>query len=195
MPTPRTQSRRRSIVAPRRACLAAASGMLVFALSACTSRTSATHDADPELAAYVALMMPQKIEIQHFLSKPVSYARNGTADGVEAILAAEDALGDRTKPVGTFHFELYTVPFASGSRLGQRIAFWTVKIDSESAVREYWDRLTRFYQFPLKLDAAALAPGRYRLAARLLTPGGDTLFDEYEFDHAAGAAANPSAGP
>ncbi len=84
---------------------------------------------DPEVAQYVELVLPARIEIQKFLTKPVSFAGDGSADGLEVILAAYDAAGDLTKIVGTFHFEL-TQNHVKDS-IGTRLAFWPVAIKTD----------------------------------------------------------------
>jgi hypothetical protein len=134
-----------------------------------------------ELATFVRLMMPKTIEIQHHLTKPFDFGGTGNADGLEVILATFDSLDDPVKCVGTFHFELHTMRMASGDKLGQRVAFWTVTIDSDKTLVQYWDRYSRYYCFRLKLSSGTLPPGRYVLSARLITPTGDKLFDDYEF--------------
>ena len=136
---------------------------------------------NPELDAFVRLMMPTKIEIQRYLTKPFDFEGTGDADGIEVILAALDSFGDPVKCVGTFQFELYTRRMASGDKFDERVAFWPMTIDSDQTLVQYWDRLTRFYRFPLKLAEGTLPPGRYILSARLITPTGDKLFDDYEF--------------
>ena len=125
---------------------------------------------DPELAAFVRLMMPKQIEIQRYLTKPVSFAGDGNADGIEVILAVRDKLGDPVKVVGTFQFELDRTRMASADRLGKRVAFWKVQISSDETFTQYWDRPARWYVFPLQLDRGPLEPGRYILTARLLSP-------------------------
>lgn len=138
---------------------------------------------NPELAAFVRLMMPTRIEIQHYLTKPFDFEGTGDADGLEVILAAHDSFGDPVKCVGTFHFELYKLRMASGDKRGKQTAFWPVTISSDKTLVQYWNRPTRFYRFPLKLAEGPLPPGRYILSARLITPTGDKLFDDYEFEY------------
>jgi hypothetical protein len=138
---------------------------------------------------YARLAMPTRIEIQRFLTKPVSFAGSGNADGLEVILAAYDSAGDLTKLLGTFHFELQTRRLSD--RIGTRVAFWPVEIGSEETLRQYRDHLTRFYCFPLQLDSPPLRPGRYVLSAWLHLPDGQRLFDEYEFSYDGAPAAPP----
>lgn len=140
-----------------------------------------------ELESYVRAMLPRRIEVQRYLTKPVSFSGSGDADGLEVILAALDRMNDPTKVVGNFQFELHTLRPASSDPLGQRVAFWPVEVKSDESFLLYWDRFARFYRFPLRLESAALPPGKYILSARLRVPTGDTLFDQYEFTHEGGA--------
>lgn len=152
----------------------------------CQPATSKVSLDNPDLAAFVNLMMPRTIEIQHGFTQPREIAESERANGVEVVLAAKDAFGDDVKCVGTFIFELYTLRMASGDRYGKRIGFWTVSINSDETMRTFWDRLSRFYNFQLQLDEGPLPPGRYILTAQLLFPTGDKLFDEYSFAWATG---------
>ena len=140
---------------------------------------------DPDLAEFVRLMMPAKIEIQHYLTKPFDFEGSGDADGLEVVVAALDSFGDPIKCVGTFHFELCTMRMASGDKLGEQVALWPVTINSDETLMRYWDRYSRYHEFPLKLGGGKLPPGRYILSARLVTPTGDKLFDDYAFTHGA----------
>lgn len=155
----------------------------------------ATLSADqPEMAAFINLMMPRKIEIQHYLTQPRSFDGSGNANGIEIILAAKDAFGDDVKCVGTFCFELHTLRMASGDKFGKRVGFWTVTVGSEDAVRTHWDRLARFYKFKLELDEGRLEPGGYILTAQLTPPTGERLFSEYSFQSGEGGAAERKPG-
>lgn len=165
-------------------------GLLVAALlglSACRQPGATTELDDNQMKTFIELMTPRSVEIQRFLTKPVSYEGTGDADGVEVILAAKDATGDGVKCVGTFLFELYARRMASGDPYGKRIAYWTTRIDSNDSLMEYWDSLSRFYVFPLRLDERRLDPGDYILTAQLETPAGDKLIDDYEFTHSGSA--------
>lgn len=138
---------------------------------------------DPELAGVLRLLLPAKIEIQRYLTKPYDFDGAGSANGLEVIVSVTDSFGDPVKCLGTFHFELYTMRMASGDRLGQEVANWPVELADEKSMIQYWDRLTRSYRFPLRLRSGVLPPGRYILNARLVTPARENLFDSYEFSH------------
>jgi hypothetical protein len=187
-----SESKRPSVGPARRAILLAAACSLPLWVSACQKDRPDVQLDNPELAAFVRLMMPKQIEVQHYLTKPVSFAGDGNADGLEVILAALDSFGDPIKVVGTFHFELNRVRLASANRLGERVAFWKLEINSKETFTEYWDHYSGWYVFPLQFDSGPLEPGRYILTVRLLSPTGETLFDEYQFEHVAGVVPGVS---
>lgn len=144
---------------------------------------------DPSAQTYLRLLMPAKLEIQHF-TRPVSLHGDGKADGLEVMVATLDSFGDQIKSVGAFNIELYQERKASADRFGKRVAFWTVKIDSEQILKENWDGLARVYVFRLKLPLESLPAERYVLTTQLNLPGDVRLFDEHEFDYAGGVAPN-----
>ena len=163
--------------------LLCACGLLPAA--ACSQRAPVTMD-NPELSAFVEMMMPRSIEIQKYLTRPRDFDGNEADDGLEIILAVNDSFEDPIKCVGEFQFELYTLRMASGDRLGERVAFWPVEVTDADGVRRYWDRLSRFYQFDLQFPSGVLPTGRYILNARLRTPTGEQLYDQYEFTQGGG---------
>lgn len=156
--------------------------MLVLLLAAGCSDGSEVRADDPQVATFIKLMTPAKIEVDRF-TKPVSFARDGTADGLEVMVATRDVAGDPIKVCGTFNFELNAHRAASSDHIGQRVALWRVSIDDEKSFKSYWENFPRFYRFELKLDDAPLPAGRYVLSTWLVVPGGDRLFDEYEFSY------------
>jgi hypothetical protein len=180
-----------------RIALAGVLAMLVGVIGAggCRSGRPAFDPASPEISAYMQLVLPERIEIQKSWTRPLSFAGDGSADGLEVLVAAYDAAGEKTKAVGEFLFELSHVRRASADRVGPQVCVWTVALDSSDAMTQHWDPLSRFYRFQLLLDdRAPLAPDKYLLSARLQPPGNASrLFAEYEFTHAAGAV--PSARP
>lgn len=175
------QGRERTLPPLRWALLPTA--VLLLCAGGCQNRSSDVQAESPELAAFVRLIMPARIEIQHYLTRPFDYAGTGNADGLEVILATCDSFGDPVKCIGTFQFELHRRRRASGDKFGARIALWRVTIDTGQSLMEYWHRYSRYYRFPLKLSDGTLPPGRYILSARLATPTGEKLYDDYEFTH------------
>lgn len=170
--------------------MAVLSSLVMCGIAGCNDARINPDESAPESAAYVQMMMPRRIDVQRFLTKPVSFAQNGNPDGLEVVLAAVDEHGDPQKVCGTFHFELREWRPASGDEQGQRIAFWPVKIADEQASARFYDRLSRYHHFPLELESPPLKPGRYILCVRLLTPTADTLFGEYEFEQTTDPAPN-----
>jgi len=162
-----------------RCCTLVFCALAGLALTACTTTSSTTSGGDAQMAAYLKLVMPARVEIQRYLTRPVSHAGDGVADGLEVILAAYDSTGDLTKVIGTFHFELETRRLQD--RIGRRVAFWPVEIKSGETMRMYRDHLSRYYHFPLQLDNRALQSGAYTLRVWLHLPTGERLLDEYEF--------------
>jgi len=148
----------------------------------CQTNTAVNPD-NPELATFIRLVMPARIEIQRYLTKPVDVDSKGNAAGLEVILAVFDSFGDPVKCVGTFHFELHQRRMASADRLGKLMARWSATIDSAATLVEYWDRYSRYCRFPLRFAAEPLPPGKYVLDVTLVTPTGDKLFDQYAFTH------------
>lgn len=152
-----------------------------LSLAGCTAPNATIKADDPELGTYLDLVLPSRIQIQRYLTKPISYAGDGNADGIEAILAVYDKSDELTKVYGTFHFEL--VSRKAGETIGQRIAFWPVDIKTDKAVHLYRDHLSHFYQFPLQLEQKSLPAGQYVLSVWLHLPGDRRLYDEYEFTY------------
>jgi hypothetical protein len=162
------------------------------ALTAC-SRSETAIELDRADSGAGQLLLPAKIEIQRYWTRPVNLEGGPEPDGMDVIVAAFDSCGDNTKMVGVLHIELYTRRPASSDKLGQRLAFWAVELNSIEQMTEHWDSLGRFYRFPLKLAAPPLAPGRYVLTVTLQPPFGDRLMDEYYFEHEAGKVGQKSA--
>ncbi len=143
------------------------------------AKSASVQASDPELAAYLQLIQPERIEIQRFLTQPVSFAGDGSADGLEVVLAAYDVSGDLTKVAGTLYIELTS--HKVGDNIGNRLALWPIEITTEKAMRLYRDRLSRYYDFPLQLEQRPLPAGQYTLSVWLNVPTGQRLMDEYEF--------------
>ncbi len=169
-----------------RACILPGVGLVL--LLGCQQPGARVQADNPGLAAYIQLLMPTRIEIQPFWTKVVSLAGTGQVDGLEVVLGAYDSFGDNTKLVGTLHFEVYARRLASAERRDNRLAFWPVNLDTKEQLTTYWDPALRLYVFPLRLEQPNLAPGAYILTARLQTPTGDRLQDEYELTVDSGPA-------
>jgi len=156
---------------------------LLLAPAGCTPRAVTISADDPELREFVQRILPRKIDIQHNLTRPVSFDGSGDADGIELILETTDSYGHEVKCVGSLLVELYGMRMASADKFGPRLAFWTIDIHADDTLGRYWDNLARCFRFPLMLDDHRLKPGRYILKAQLQTLGGEKLFDEYHFGY------------
>jgi len=154
----------------------------------CQQPAAAVKSDDPQMAAYMQLVLPVHVKILGW-TKPVSLAGTGQADALEVVLEARDAADDLTKVVGTLQFELQSRKLSD--QMGTRVAFWPVEITTEPATRMYRDPLSRFYHFPLQLERP-LPAGHYTLDVWLHLPGGQRLYDEHEFDYDGTAAPPPS---
>lgn len=139
-----------------------------------------TDEVVPPSRALLELVLPQEIEIQRNFTKPVSFAKDGTFDGVEVLLAARDDFGDAAKCVGTVLIELYSTRPAASDRAAGRVALWSVQIDSRDRMIEYYDRFSRLHRFPVQLEGGTLVPGKYLLRVSLVRPDERKLFAEQE---------------
>jgi len=149
---------------------------------------------EPNLDDFVKLLMPRRLEVQPVLTRPVSFRGDGHADGLELFLAAYDSFGDTTKVVGTFNFELRSVRPASADELGQRLAYWSIAIDTSELLAEYWDRWARYHHFPLRLDPQhSLPAGEYILTVETRLPVSETLFAKHRFSYDGSPAPGPVA--
>ena len=178
------------MIAPLRTHRLSFLGLLAasFALVGCQQPAAVVKTDDPQMAAYMQLVLPARIKILGW-TKPVSLAGAGQADGLEVILEARAAADDLTKVVGTLQFELQSRKLSD--QMGTRVAFWPVEITTEQATRMYRDPLSRFYHFPLQFEKP-LPAGQYALNVWLHLPGGQRLYDEYEFTYDGTAAPPPS---
>jgi hypothetical protein len=175
----------------RKYARAATIGLLVISATwlGCQQPAGTTKAGDPQMAAYMQLVMPARIKVLGW-TKPVSLAGDGRANALEAVVEARDAADELTKVVGTFHFELQTRKLSD--QMGTRVAFWPVEVTTERALKMYRDPLSRFYHFPLQLENP-LPAGHYTLSVWLLLTPDQRLYDELEFDYDGSSAPPPSA--
>ncbi len=157
-------------------------GLLALTLgTGCNGSTGRFDPDNPDLADAIQLVMPRELRVEGF-TKPVSFIGDGSADGLEAVVKTLDYGGDPVKSVGTFNFELYTMRMASGDRLGERLAVWSVPVHTRDQLESFWDRFARFYRFSLRIDGARLKAGRYIINAWLVLPNGERIFDTGQFE-------------
>ena len=147
------------------------------AVAGCQSHVTVDMDNAAQ-ATFVEVSMPTAIKVQRY-TKPLaardapgsgstrlSFQANRPTNTIEVYLAAMDVFDDPIKATGTYHFELHAPSAAAGGQPGERIALWTVQVDSAAKVAEYWDRYVRAFKFPLQLaQPATLSAGRFILQA------------------------------
>jgi hypothetical protein len=142
---------------------------------------------DPQLTAFLDVVLPREIEIQDGLTQLRRFDGAEAVNGIDVVLRVSDAQHDRVKCLGSFQFDLHRMRMASADKLGRRLEQWRVDVWDGRTLARYWDGMSLWYDFPLRLEGnETLEPGRYVLTVRLHTLGERTLFDEYEFAHKAG---------
>jgi hypothetical protein len=98
---------------------------------------------------------------------------------LEARVELLDRLGDVTKGVGDFRFELYTAPEkASQQGSERRVAYWDVPMTSLDANARHWDPITRTYVLKLRLEELPTPEQHLKLHAQFTDPGGKRLVAE-----------------
>ena len=70
---------------------------------------------------------------------------------LEALIECLDEMGDSTKGVGRFQFELFQNPVERGDATGQRLYAWNVRLQTLEDQRRHYDGTLRTYQFRLKM--------------------------------------------
>ena len=95
---------------------------------------------------------------------------------VEARVELVDVLGDVTKGLGAFRFELYAVAPTEG-RAGEetRLYVWEDSVATLDQTRARYDPITRTYYFKLQLDEPPLPKQRLRLAVQFNAAWGERL--------------------
>lgn len=90
-----------------------------------------------------------------------------------------DQVGDMTKGVGQFRFELYQAGRGAGSDAQQRQLYaWQVPLQTIDQNRMHYDHITRTYAFELKMDQMPQAGTALRLVGQFTTPAGRRLSAE-----------------
>jgi hypothetical protein len=110
------------------------------------------------------------------------FVQEGALTVLEARIELLDEMGDTIKGSGRFHFELAEAATPTAGSLGssgspggggasvagQRLYAWDVPLTTLEEQRQYWDPITRTYQFRLKMNAAP--PPNATVLRALLTP-------------------------
>lgn len=157
----------------------------VFAFAGCSANDRLPDDGGgegPSTEELAAIYSPKQLKVLSF-TKPKSFDGDLIPDGILASVRTLDSTGDEVKAYGKFMFELYDYQPGTADRRGERIGFWDPSLRSPEDQRRFWDRFTRAYEFELLWEGGPIRPQRrYILAASFQAPGGQRLFDEYEFD-------------
>lgn len=108
---------------------------------------------------------------------------------LEARVELLDPMGDPTKGVGDFRFELYAEPRqASRAGEGRRLAHWRVPMRTVEKSGRFYDPITRTYSFKLKLEEPPPREQRLELVAQLTMADGQRLRGEAPIEREAGSA-------
>jgi len=119
--------------------------------------------------------VPVKMRVHPFTAVEVDLGEAGVR--LEARVEMLDRLGDVTKAVGDFRFDLYHMPPgvyespAEGTLLYQ----WSAPMTTIEQNRRHWDSITRTYLFKLGMDRLPRVTGRLLLTAHFTDPGGRRL--------------------
>jgi hypothetical protein len=136
----------------------------------------------PTVEELVSYYSPRSIKILPF-TKPRSFDEDAVPDGIAVSLQPRDGAGDPVKAYGTFLFELYAYKAGTGSHRGERLQTWDKSISNPNDQKQFWQRVTATYEFQLSWEGQPIPPQkRYILVASFQAPGGERLFDEYEFE-------------
>lgn len=145
---------------------------------------ASSNGTEPTVDDLRKLTQPQQLVVLPF-TKPKSFDDDAIPDGVEATVRVTDVMNDPVKAWGMFRFELYERRPASGDPRGNRLQNWSKAIGTVEDQKNYWDRVTQTYRFPLGWEGQPLQPDRtYVLDVTFAPPGADRIFAtpfEFEF--------------
>ncbi|MCG8405002.1 MAG: hypothetical protein MI923_07380 [Phycisphaerales bacterium] len=162
-------------------------GLLPFSLligvTGCPRGEVSEIESGPTPEELVGFYSPKSIKILEF-TKPQSFDDDLIPDGLKVWLRPRDGDGDELKAFGTFIFELYAYRPASQNRKGQLIQQWKQPVLEHESQRQFWNRITRAYEFHLSWEGEPIPPQKkYILAVSFQSgPGSERLFDAYEFE-------------
>lgn len=119
----------------------------------------------------LAPIMADKIELVGSLTQLASFDNDVIPDGLEAVLVARDKQGEPTKISGRLVFELYAHRPAAADPRGAQIRTWELALAGADDQETYWNHTTLMYEFPLRVDPAAVPKERkFVLLARYTDP-------------------------
>lgn len=119
--------------------------------------------------------IPVQIRIHPFTAIEVD-REDGTVT-LEARVEMLDRLGDVSKGVGDFRFELYRMDrdvYESPAE-GRLLYQWSAEMTTIDQNRQHWDSITRTYLFRLQLERLPRVEGRLLLVVHFTDPGGRRL--------------------
>ena len=143
---------------------------LLVLLVGCTPPLLPDHEA-------LRMLGPAAIEI-HDSSKIVQTSAGGDFDGLSIACEVKDGFGDPIKTVGLMRFELYAFAPSQPGNKGARVGFWPdLRLDSNKAIREHWDKTFSLFRFQLDWDKQLSPDQRFVLEAVLSTHQGSQFTD------------------
>ncbi|MCZ6697616.1 MAG: hypothetical protein O7D94_01640 [Planctomycetota bacterium] len=130
----------------------------------------------------VGFYSPKKIKILEF-TRPRSFDDDLFPDGIEVSLRMLDGAGDSVKAFGDFRFELYEHRDAAANNRGNPVRSWEKTLATLKDQKDFWERVTMTYQFPLDWEGDPIAPQRtYVLVVIYSAEGGERLFDSFKME-------------
>lgn len=114
------------------------------------------------------------MRVHPFTSLEINESEGGMI--LEVRMELLDQLGDPTKGVGDFRFELYASP-STASREGQekRLFFWEAPMTTLEQNRQHYDPITRTYAFNLRMPDAPPANEKLKLVVQFTDARGHRL--------------------
>jgi hypothetical protein len=105
-----------------------------------------------------------------------AYDKQAAAHVLDARIELLDRVGDSTKGVGDFRFELYQDK-ERASQEGEEVrqAVWDAPMTTLGQNQQHYDPITRTYVFRLKLSQAPSEQQKYKLLVQFTDPEGRRL--------------------
>jgi len=119
--------------------------------------------------------VPMQMRVHPFTAVEVDRGDEGVR--LEARIEMLDRLGDVTKAVGDYRFELYQMErdFYENPAEGKLLYQWSAPMTTLEQNRRHWDSITRTYLFKLQMDQLPRVDGRLVLVTNFTDPGGRHL--------------------
>jgi hypothetical protein len=135
--------------------------------------------------------VPEAMRVHPFTT--IGPAGSGESMLLEVRMELLDQVGDPTKGVGDFRFELYKIA-AGAAREGEdvRLFQWDAPMTTLEQNRRHYDPITRTYTFKLKLAEPVAPHQRLRLVVQYTDQRGHRLTAEAPMTYTPGAADLPA---